>query len=134
MKQYGLHFAWVVALVATLGSIFFGELSAKEPCSLCWIQRILMFPLAVILGIAAFRHAPKIIIYVLPLSLLGLTVALYHTLTIGLFPTPLGCAVCKISELSPRPYSFPLLSLIAFGLINLLLIWTALLNRNSRKF
>lgn len=133
MKQYGLLFAWIVTLVATVGSILFGEFRHQHPCDLCWYQRILMFPLVIILGIAAFRHATRIIPYVLPLSLLGLGVALYHVVTIQLFPIAAACAVCKISELSPHPFSFPLLSLIAFALLNLFLIWTAVLNRKSRK-
>lgn len=132
MKNYGLHFAWIVSLVATIGSIIFGEFRHHEPCILCWYQRIMMFPLAIILGIAAFRHATRIVPYVLPLSLLGLAVATYHVVTVGLFPAA-ACAVCKISELPNHPFSFPLLSLIAFGLINLFLIWTAILNRRSRK-
>jgi len=132
MKNYGLHFAWIVALVATLGSLFFGEFSHQEPCRLCWFQRILMYPLAIILGIAAFRHATRIILYVLPLSLGGLALSLYHVISVEFFPS--ACAVCKISALSQESYSFPLLSCIAFALINIFLIWTALLNRRSKKF
>ena len=41
--------AWLVAAVATLGALFFGEVMQLPPCVLCWYQRIFMFPLALIL-------------------------------------------------------------------------------------
>ena len=51
-----LSAAWVVALVSTLAALFIGEVMGMTPCQLCWYQRILMFPLAVILGMAAFGN------------------------------------------------------------------------------
>ncbi len=48
-----LYAAWVVALAATLGALFVGEVMGQMPCVLCWYQRIAMIPLAVVLGIAA---------------------------------------------------------------------------------
>jgi len=46
--------AWLIALVATTGAIFLGEVMGMTPCVLCWYQRIAMFPLALILGIDRF--------------------------------------------------------------------------------
>ena len=48
-----LYAAWVVSLIATLGSLYFSEIRQFNPCILCWFQRICMYPLAVILGVAA---------------------------------------------------------------------------------
>uniref|UniRef100_UPI002FC682D4 disulfide bond formation protein B n=2 Tax=unclassified Hydrogenophaga TaxID=2610897 RepID=UPI002FC682D4 len=48
--------AWGVALVSTLGALFLGEVMGMTPCLLCWYQRIFMFPLALILGMAAFAE------------------------------------------------------------------------------
>lgn len=39
-----LFAAWVVACVATLGSLYLSEILGYEPCKLCWFQRILMYP------------------------------------------------------------------------------------------
>ena len=47
-----LFIAWLVALAATLGALFIGEIMGQVPCQLCWYQRIAMFPLALILGVA----------------------------------------------------------------------------------
>jgi disulfide bond formation protein DsbB len=80
MKENGMHLSWLVALVATLGSLFFSEVLDYLPCKLCWYQRILMYPLVLILGIAAVRKDYKMTIYVLPMALWGACISTYHIL------------------------------------------------------
>lgn len=72
--------AWMVALVATLGSLYYSEIRHFLPCELCWYQRILMYPLAIILGIAVWRSDFKVRIYALPLAAIGAPISLYHYL------------------------------------------------------
>ena len=55
-----LLFMWVVALSATMGSLYFSEIRGYEPCELCWIQRILMYPLVIITGIAYVQKNARI--------------------------------------------------------------------------
>ncbi|OME75955.1 disulfide bond formation protein B [Paenibacillus sp. FSL A5-0031] len=78
IRQYTLYMAWMVAVVATLGSLYFSEIRGFIPCELCWYQRILMYPLSLILGIAAFYDEYKIKKYVLPLSIMGIFVSTFH--------------------------------------------------------
>ena len=86
-RMAALYAAWVVALAATLGALFIGEVLGQAPCVLCWYQRIAMFPLALILGVAAFVGDGGVRRYALPLALLGGTVALWHSgLYAGLLP------------------------------------------------
>lgn len=73
-----LYLAWGVAVVATLGSLYYSEVANFPPCDLCWYQRIAMYPLAVILGIAAFRDDVGIRRYVWPLTAIGAAIAVYH--------------------------------------------------------
>jgi disulfide bond formation protein DsbB len=77
-RQYGLYLAWVVALVATGGSLYFSEVLRYEPCKLCWFQRIFMYPLVILLGIAAYRNDRRQVGYVLPLSIIGGCISIYH--------------------------------------------------------
>ncbi|WP_212925780.1 disulfide oxidoreductase [Oceanobacillus sp. J11TS1] len=79
-RQLFLYLAWLVAVVATLGSLYFSEIRGFVPCELCWYQRILMYPLAVILGIATFQNELTVKKYVLPLSIIGWFISLYHYL------------------------------------------------------
>lgn len=73
-----LGLAWVVALVATAGSLYFSEVADYIPCELCWFQRIGMYPLVLVLFIAMLRNDRRIWPYALALSLAGLVVSIYH--------------------------------------------------------
>lgn len=119
-----LYLAWLVALVATLGALFVGEVLGQTPCHLCWYQRIAMFPLAWILGVAALRGDAGVWRYALPVALAGGAVAAYHSgLYLGLIPEPIepcsrtgpSCtdAAMTIGGVVP----LPVLSLIAFALV-----------------
>jgi disulfide bond formation protein DsbB len=120
--------AWAVALVSTFAALFIGEVMGMTPCLLCWYQRILMFPLAVILGMAAFGNDRRGAIYALPLALGGLAVAGYHTaLVAGWVPPwwiPCGagpsCSEQKLVILGD--IQIPWLSLLAFAAIVAMLL------------
>ncbi|MBT6325734.1 MAG: disulfide bond formation protein B, partial [Bdellovibrionales bacterium] len=49
-----IFFCWIIALLSTLGSLFFSEIMEFTPCVLCWYQRIAMYPLVIIFLIGAF--------------------------------------------------------------------------------
>ena len=74
-----LPLAFVVALTATLGSLYYSGIANFRPCRLCWWQRIMMYPMVPILGIATFRRDVMGAWYALPLALGGLGYGLYHT-------------------------------------------------------
>ncbi|MFZ4099156.1 MAG: disulfide bond formation protein B [Chlamydiia bacterium] len=80
LYRFGLYFAWFLATIATIGSLFFSDVLYFEPCSLCWYQRICLFPLAIILGLAAYDKNHYVVRYVLPLPILGSLFALYQIL------------------------------------------------------
>lgn len=119
--------AWGLALISSLSALFIGEVLGQTPCVLCWYQRIAMFPLALILGIAALRSDTAVVWYALPLALIGTLVAAYHSLMYaGWIDTPIvpcGQSVsCTGSDMTifggiPLPY----LALIAFVVICILL-------------
>jgi disulfide bond formation protein DsbB len=75
-----LYAAWLVALAATVGSLFFGEVMGLPPCTLCWYQRIAMYPLALLLPIGILLRDPRVAYYCLPLAAVGLGIAVYHNL------------------------------------------------------
>jgi len=118
-----LAFAWLVALVATLGSLYYSEVRNFIPCTLCWYQRIAMYPLALMLGIATWRNDAQIRPYALTLSLLGLFWSSYHLLELwmpGLAPSVCkGPIPCNIEYMPSFP--IPLQAAIAFLLISVAL-------------
>ena len=70
--------AWVVAIVGMAGSLYFSDVVGFTPCTLCWYQRILMYPLVVLLGVALWLREPGAWRITIGLPLLGLVVATYH--------------------------------------------------------
>lgn len=120
--------AWVIALVATTGSLFFSEVMELPPCVLCWYQRIAMYPLVVVIGVGiAFREA-RWKLYALPLALGGLAVSIYHNLLYyGAIPesiTPctqgVSCTSVQIEWLGF--VTIPLMALTAFVLVSAIIL------------
>jgi disulfide bond formation protein DsbB len=72
--------AFVVALVSTVGSLWLSYGAHFTPCRLCWYQRIAMYPLSVILGIAAYRRDRDVRVYAIPLALIGGAISIWHIL------------------------------------------------------
>lgn len=84
MKQklafYSLYISWLLSLLATFGSLYFSEIGKFPPCNLCWYQRILMYPLSIILLVGIIKKDKVLPYYALPLSILGTIIAGYHSL------------------------------------------------------
>lgn len=130
IRSYGLYLAWLVALIATGGSLYFSEVAGFIPCELCWYQRILMYPLAVILGVASYRDDRSVVIYSLPLSLSGAALSAFHYL-LQKVPGMAELAPCKQGVPCSGQYidwlgfiTIPFLAFAAFVLISLLLLAT----------
>ena len=123
-----LFFAWLVAIVSTMGSLFFSEVMMFPPCVMCWYQRIFMYPLVVILLFALFPLDAKVTRYALPLALGGLFFAAYHNLLYyGILPE--SAQPCSQGVSCTSDYinwfgfvTIQLLALVAFALMTLLLI------------
>jgi len=76
--KYSYHLALIVSLTATLGSLFYSEIAGFEPCKLCWFQRILMYPMPLLLSLAIWKKDKSINDYLITLSGIGIVIAFYH--------------------------------------------------------
>jgi disulfide bond formation protein DsbB len=128
-KKWILVFlAWFIALVSTLGSLFFSEVMGLPPCQLCWYQRICMYPLVFIFIVALFPFEKNLLRFSLPLTVTGFLTAIYHNLLYyKILPksaTPCSQGIsCTTVQLEWLGFiTIPLLSLIAFSLILIVLI------------
>jgi disulfide bond formation protein DsbB len=122
--------AWIIALVATVGSLFFSEVMQLPPCVLCWYQRIAMYPLVLIIGIGIVTRDNRMKTYALPLALTGLAISVYHNLLYyGILPESVAPCTEGISCTSKQIellgfITIPLMALTAFtGLALCLLIY-----------
>jgi len=96
LHGYEYWFAFVVALVCTLGSLYLSEVEHFEPCRLCWFQRIAMYPLVPILGIAAWRRDRWIRPYAVTLAAIGLAISIRHYI-IQNFPSLESGGSCSLT-------------------------------------
>jgi len=127
ISPFAIQFAWIVATLATLGSLYLSQIAGLIPCEFCWFQRICMYPLSLLLGIAAFRGEVGIAKrYFMPMSIVGALLATYHYQLehIAGEPTVCGVAVpCNSAAFNIFGFiSIPFLSGAAFLLITTLLL------------
>lgn len=128
LQLYLPYLAWATALLATLGSLYFSEIAKFPPCVLCWYQRTMMYPLAIILAVGILRKNRELPLYVLPLSLIGMAIGIYHNLlyyniipeSIAPCQTGISCT-SKFIEWAGF-ITIPLLSLSAFTVITVCMI------------
>lgn len=78
VKKYALAFVFVISLTATSGSLYLSEIRGFDPCKMCWLQRIFMYPLPIITFVALYKKTRDAFFYVLPLSIIGAVLAGYH--------------------------------------------------------
>jgi disulfide bond formation protein DsbB len=123
-----LTLAWLVAVVTTLGSLYYSKVQEFVPCELCWYQRICVYPFAVILGIAAWRRDAAIRVYAVPMFAIGIVIATYHT-WIQAFPPDNGTSFCTAAAPCTTRYvwefgfvSLPFMALSAFVVMTVLLL------------
>jgi len=127
LSDQGLLFGWIVALVATLGSLYLSEIALFAPCKLCWFQRIFMYPQVIILGIALFKRQKPAALYGIVLSAIGSLFSAYHYYIQVLSPRLAPCSVndpVSCTEKAVIHYGYitiPLMCLTAFILIILFL-------------
>lgn len=117
-----LFLVWLVSLVATLGSLFFSEVMQLPPCTLCWYQRILMYPLVIVSTVGLLWRDPAVVRYAWPMVIGGFAIAVYHNLlyyhvipeSITPCTTGVSCTSRQIEWLGF--ITIPLLALTAFVL------------------
>lgn len=128
-QEYGPYLAFGTALAATLGSLYFSEIAGFVPCTLCWYQRILMYPLTLITLVGIIKQDDYLPTYVLPFSIIGIGVSTYHYLVqVGVFEHPAACAVgipCNLRYVNYFGFvTIPLMALTAFILITIIMAAT----------
>ena len=118
-----LFVAWALSLAAILGTLFFSEVMKLPPCSLCWYQRIAMYPLFPILTVGLIFRDPKVSRYAWPFAAAGGLLAIYHNLlyydiipkTITPCTQGVSCTERQLEWFGV--ITIPLLSLVAFLLL-----------------
>jgi disulfide bond formation protein DsbB len=77
---YELWGAFVVAAIATGGSLFYSQIAGFIPCEFCWFQRMMIYPLSILTLLIAVRGDNRAARYLLPLPVVGAGTSIYHML------------------------------------------------------
>lgn len=132
--RHPIAWAWVTALVASTGSLYLSEVVGFVPCLFCWYQRIAMYPLVLVLGVAMVRGDASVWRYAMPLSVVGALIAAYHV-TIQLQPS-LDVGACTAGASCTGRYlnifgfvSIPVMAGMGFLLVTALLALVRLLEK-----
>jgi disulfide bond formation protein DsbB len=133
-----LLMAWFVASVATFGSLFFSEVMKYPPCTLCWYQRICMYPLMLIFLVGLFPVSKMVVKFSMPLVILGMAISFYHNL-LYYHILPESASPCREGISCTTVFiewfgfiTIPLLSFSAFLLIMILLFSTRWILKNEK--
>lgn len=132
LKRYGLFFAWLIALFALLSTLFASEILNWPVCPLCWYQRICIYPLVILLGIAAYKNEKMVLPYALPFPAIGFLFAVYQYLEqmipgfspINFCKQGVACSTIHLKLLGF--ITIPLLSAVGCFVIFILLIWSTI--------
>jgi disulfide bond formation protein DsbB len=139
VAPHAVALAWVVALVTTLGSLYYSEHAGFVPCELCWYQRILMYPLVLVLGVAWLRRDRKAWMTALPFVVIGAPLSLYHWL-VERVPSFASTSSCSIDAPCTAPWFEKLgyvtlawMAMSSFLLIGALLVCTIVRTPNPSQ-
>ncbi len=126
----GFKLTFIVALVSTLGSLFYSDILGYEPCKFCWFQRIFMYPQVILLGIALWKRDFNISLYSIILSVIGGLLALNHYIlqTTGSSFIPCSAvgysvACSKVFTMHLGYITIPFMALSGFVLMTLSMIF-----------
>jgi len=139
--KYSDYFVWFVGTGAFVGSLILSEVVKFQPCLLCWWQRIFMYPIAFIMTVAILRKDKNGFYYVLPLSVIGMVIAFYHSLLQWgvIRETVLDCSAaanvsCTDAQIDWFGFiTIPFMSFVSFLAINAFIFLRLYLNRKASK-
>jgi disulfide bond formation protein DsbB len=123
---YELWGAFVVASIATGGSLFYSQIAGFVPCEFCWFQRVLMYPLSILTLFLAARGDNRGARYLIPLPVVGAGTSIYHMLIErDVIKEPKACSIkvpggCGINWIANHSFGYltiPTLALTAFLLL-----------------
>jgi len=77
-RDGALPMAFTIATVTTLGSLYYSEIAGYPPCTLCWYQRIAIYPQVIILGVAAWRRDRTVWLPSGILATIGIAISTWH--------------------------------------------------------
>lgn len=133
--RYGIVIGFVFSLFALVMSLVYSEYFGVEPCGLCWLSRVFMYPQVVLFGIALFTRDTKVALYSIWLSALGVVVSLYHHYIQMSGGHALPCPASGVADCAKRfifEFGYVTFPLVGFSLFAFLIILMLFVMRRTR--
>jgi disulfide bond formation protein DsbB len=131
-----IYLAWLINIVSFAGSIFFSNVMMLPPCTLCWAQRICIFPMSILLGVGFLKKDDNVFYYAIPLVVIGWIISLYHNLLyFKIIPQAITACTSGVSCTSKQIeyLGFITIPLMAFVSLTLTFILLTLFYKQSKK-
>jgi len=128
IKDNFIQIGFFISFSAILVSTFYSEVLNYAPCFHCWVQRIFIFPQAFLFAVAWMRKEMNVFWYSLPLTLVGLSDAIFLNYTYYFNPDSAPCDASGVSCVQRLVSEFggyisiPVLSLSGFVALLVLLL------------
>lgn len=117
ISKYSLHIGFILSCVSLVASLFYSEVAGFVPCTLCWIQRIFIYPQVILFGLALKQKETTILPYSFALTLIGSVFSLYHNyLYFGGTPAIPCDASATCTQRYVFEFGFMTIPLMAFAL------------------
>lgn len=132
-QKQSLYIILAISVLGTLGSLFFSEILKFAPCSLCWYQRIALYPMIVISALGIILNDRNSYKYIFLFPVFGMFTAIFHNLLyLGAIPESFSPCINGVSCVT-KYFEFgfitlPFLSLVAFTIT---VICLAVFKRNN---
>lgn len=133
ISENKLLLIFILSLGQMIGSLIYSELIGYAPCVFCWYQRVLLYPIVIIAGIAWWRKDVTARFYVIPLAIGAFLIGVYQYL-LQITDWGFVSSVCSAesavacSSIYVLEYGFitiPFMSIIISALILLIAITSA---------
>lgn len=140
IDKHFLPIAFLISLFSVIFSLVYSEIIGYPACSLCWWQRIFMYPLVLMFAVALWDKDRKVIRYALPLLCVGFLISVYQNLiyyfsdssSLPCDASGVSCYKQYISELGGY-ISIPMLALTGFFVLLVLVLVAHFYNKNKEK-
>lgn len=131
-----IYFAWLVNIASLTGSLFFSNVMMLPPCTLCWLQRICIFPLSFIFAVGFLKKDSNVFWYAIPLAGIGWIISFYHNLLYyKIIPKAITACTSGVSctDKQIEYLGFITIPLMALTSLSITLILLTLFYKQSKK-
>ncbi|MDO8557795.1 MAG: disulfide bond formation protein B [bacterium] len=130
LETWGLWIGFLLSAGGVVISLFYSEILGVLPCGLCWLQRVFLYPQALLFAVAIWKSDRSVADYSITFSVFGAAIALYqHYLQMGgasIVPCPavstgVDCAQRYLFEFGY--ITFPLMSFSIFAFLIIVMLF-----------